>query len=435
MVCEMARIRMPSALLASTLGWAVTASALQPLDVFVAHAHSSNPDVRVARATAEQRAAEASVTSGRLLPSFTASGTYTRNQYEVSLTLPVSLDPNGGAITIQPQNQLDASLVLSVPVIDIGAWDRRAAAAAARDAAEQDAAAADVDVERRVTRAYYQLIADEAVLASAERALGVAKDHLQLTHSKIESGTASELDARRGEADVARAEQDVAAAGLALATGRRDLASLSGLEPEPGNGFPEDDLHDERPLADWMVGSSSLPSVASAEANLEASQASARAATAAWLPTLSASATERFTNAPSFVGHSSYFLAQATASWKFDASVSPASRAQAAAVVAARARADKSTRDAEDAVFRAWHQVRAGIDSARSARAQVKATALAADLARDRYASGVATQLDVLQAEQDAFRADVTRIQMDADLAYARAALRLWSGQRTQRTP
>jgi outer membrane protein TolC len=431
----MARVRMPSALLALTLGWAAPAFALQPLDVFVVQARSSNPDLRVARATAEQRAAEASVTSGRLLPSFSASGTYTRNQYEVSLSLPPGLDPNAGPITIQPQNQLDAALVLSVPVVDIGAWDRRTAAVAARDAAEQDAGAAAIEVERRVTRAYYQLLAEEAVFGSAERALSLAKDHLQLTRSKIESGTASELDARRGEADVARAEQDVAAAGLALATGRRDLASLSGVEPEPATSFPEDDLHEERPLADWMAGRGTPPSVAAAEASLEASRATARATTAAWLPTLSASATERFTNAPSFVGHSSYFLAQATASWKFDASLSPARRAQAAAVVAARARADKSVRDAEDAVFQAWHQVRAGIDSARSARAQVKATALAADLARERYTSGVATQLDVLQAEQDAFRADVARIQMDADLAYARAALRLWSGQGTQRTP
>ncbi len=38
----------------------------------------------------------------------------------------------------------------------------------------------------------------------------------------------------------------------------------------------------------------------------------------------------------------------------------------------------------------------------------------------DRYESGVATQLDVLQARQDAFSADVARIQADADLAYAR---------------
>ncbi len=67
--------------------------------------------------------------------------------------------------------------------------------------------------------------------------------------------------------------------------------------------------------------------------------------------------------------------------------------------------------------------------SAQSSRAQVAATRLAASLAEDRYESGVATQLDVLQARQDAFSADVARIQADADLAYARVALRMDSAQ------
>jgi outer membrane protein TolC len=198
--------------------------------------------------------------------------------------------------------------------------------------------------------------------------------------------------------------------------------------------FLEDDLREEEPLTAWMGGTQNLPKVAAARANREASEENTRAARAAWLPILNANATERFTNATSFAGHNAYYLLQATASWRLDATLSPATRAQNAAAAASSARADKAERDAEDAIFQAWHQVRAGIDSARSARAQVKATALAAVLARDRYQSGVATQLDMLQAEQDAFRADVSRIQVDADLAYARAALRLNAGKRKAST-
>jgi outer membrane protein TolC len=54
---------------------------------------------------------------------------------------------------------------------------------------------------------------------------------------------------------------------------------------------------------------------------------------------------------------------------------------------------------------------------------------MAAELARDRYGVGAATQLDVIRAQEDAFRAEVTRIQADTDLAYARAALRASAGQ------
>jgi outer membrane protein TolC len=151
---------------------------------------------------------------------------------------------------------------------------------------------------------------------------------------------------------------------------------------------------------------------------------------ASLLPTLSASAQEKFTNATAFVGgHNAIYLFQVTASWKIDTTLVAQTRAQNAAAAAARANEEHARQAAEDAVFRDWQQIRADIDSARSARAQVAAAALAASLAQDRYESGVATQLDVLQARQDAFSADVARIQADADLAYARLALRLDAGQ------
>ena len=53
----------------------------------------------------------------------------------------------------------------------------------------------------------------------------------------------------------------------------------------------------------------------------------------------------------------------------------------------------------------------------------------AADLARQRYQVGTITQLDLLQAQRDAFSAEVSRIQADADLVNARVQLRLASGQ------
>jgi outer membrane protein TolC len=53
----------------------------------------------------------------------------------------------------------------------------------------------------------------------------------------------------------------------------------------------------------------------------------------------------------------------------------------------------------------------------------------AAAQARSRYAVGNIAQLDLLQAQRDAFIADVNRIQADADLANARAQLRLASGR------
>src|SRR5690606_22414485 len=92
-------------------------------------------------------------------------------------------------------------------------------------------------------------------------------------------------------------------------------------------------------------------------------------------------------------------------------------------------RTAKTRRDMEDQIFTAHQQIQTGIAKSTAARAQAAATKKAADLALERYQAGAATQLDVTQAQRDAFAANVSQIQADADLAYARLLLRINAGQ------
>jgi outer membrane protein TolC len=404
------------------------ARALQPLDTFLAAARNANQDNREAAATTTQRQAEAAVAKARLYPVFSAAGTYTYNEYEVSLALPSSFGGNGKPLVIQPRNQVDGTLTISVPVIDVGAWRRLSAASLTAEATQASQRATEQDVETQVFRTYYQLIGQEAVLEAARRTLEVSQKNLALVQDKKASGTASELDVQRGRADIARAEGDVASAELAVVTARRQLATATSIEPEPASGFIDDDLHDEKPLDTWMSDAHNTPRVIFANAARRAADKTAAAAQAAWFPTLSATAQERLTNATSFSGHPAVYLLQASLAWRFDGTLSPTVRAQDAAASASAIRAERAERAAQDAIYQAWHQVRAGIEKSRAARVQIDASQLAAELARDRYTVGAATQLDVVQAQQDAFRAEVARIQADTDLAYARAALRASAG-------
>ncbi len=399
------------------------AYALQPLDAFLKRAGETNPDVLAGDATAVQREAEADRATGALLPSFQAQGTYTRNQYEVAF--PATVLGGNGTFTVLPQNQFDGYFTLNVPIIDVGAWDKRAEARANRDGARADLAFTKLDVARSVARDYFQLLANEAVLLSARRNLELSRQNAALTAAKRQDGTASELDVQRARGEVASAEQQLARAEVSVATGRRALESVSGLPPEPTTDFPTDDLRAEPPLDQWLTWTDRLPAVESAQAAQRSAETRASGARSSLVPTLAASAQERVTNAPSLTLHNEYYLLQLTAIWKLDTTISPNIRAQRAAAAAAAARADKALRAAGDAIFNDWNQVHASIKVANAARAQVAASGAAADLARDRYQGGVATQLDVLQANQDLFRADVARIQADADLSFARASLRL----------
>jgi outer membrane protein len=411
-----------------------SAFALQPVTEFLEHAKAWNPQNRAAQATTVQRDAEVAVSTGSLLPNFAATGTYTRNEYEVTTAalIPSSMMPTAGSIpniVIQPQDQLDANLLLTVPIINIANWDRRAAAKATLEGARADEASTVLNVEKNVVRDYYTLLGDQAVLLSATSNVEIARHNVKLARDRKESGTGSELDVQRALADQAKAEQSVTAAQLGVTNTQRDLYSLSGLAAEPATAFPEDDLHEEAELASWTSKASGVPSVKSAVATRMAAEEGARAANGAWLPSVSASAQEKFTNATAFAGgHVAVYLLQATATWKLDTTLGAQIRAQDAAAAAARANENRAVQAAEDAVFRDWQQIRADIETARSSRVQLVALKLAASLAEDRYSSGVATQLDVLQARQDAFSADVARIQADSDLAYARLALRLDAG-------
>src|SRR2546425_12569213 len=190
-----------------------------------------------------------------------------------------------------------------------------------------------------------------------------------------------------------------------------------------------DDLHAEPELSLFLKDVVALPSVAAAAANTHAAALEADVRRLALAPIIAGAFTEMGTNAPGFIGHDWSYRAALTATWSFDLTRIGDIRAQDAAVGATRARELRATLAARDAIHREWNTIAAGIARSRSARAGKEAAFHAAEQARERYRAGTITQLDLLQAQRDAFNAEVSRIQADADLVNARAQLRLSSGQ------
>jgi outer membrane protein len=68
--------------------------------------------------------------------------------------------------------------------------------------------------------------------------------------------------------------------------------------------------------------------------------------------------------------------------------------------------------------------------ASQSARSQAAAARLAADRARECYAAGAGTQLELIQAQRDLSSMEAARIQTDANLALDRILLRLAVGER-----
>lgn len=395
------------------------ALALEPLDTFVSSARTRNFDAREQRALTAQRETEADASRVKLLPTLGVTGTYTRNQFEARVADKL----------IVPENQVDLYLTANVTLVDVGQWERIGASNRTREAADSRAKSTSLDVARVVVRDYYQVVAATSVLSSAERTLETSEKNLAFVTTRKEAGFAQELDQKRAEAEVARNRQLVADAGYQVAVARRALETDSGKKPADGAPQLDADLTPESPLAEWEgKGADGHPSVRAAADEARAAERQATATRAQLLPTLALGAQNRFTNATGFQDRSSIYALTATVAIRFDASSIVTGNAQDDAVAVARVREERTRQATKDRLYLAWYAVRTQIDKAKAARAGVESNRLAARLARQRYEAGTATFLDVTTAERDAFVADVTRIQADSDLLFARADLRVAAG-------
>ncbi len=401
-------------IVAAVLAGAGPARALQPLSEFLAGARAANLDNREAAMAAVEQQHEALAALGRDLPSLSVRASYTRNQF--AAVFPVMTTPTSPpqTLVIQPFDQWDLFLQADAPLVDFAGWTRARAARRAAGAARQNARATVLEVEKQVARFYYGLVGAEALRQSAERSFAAAQANAELTRERRAGGVATALDVERAQAEVERARQVIADVELQAQLAHRALITLSGVTPSGAAPPPEDDLHEEAPLERWdTTPDAAIPLLAAAAEQARGAALSARAVKLSLVPTLTASFIERITNATSFIGQPDYFTFTLNLAWRLDVASVANIRAQASLAEIALIRQERARLAVHDQIYEAWQRVRTGIAKSRAARAQAK---------------GAGTQLEVVQAQRDAFAAEVGRVQADADLTFARALLRLSSG-------
>jgi outer membrane protein len=400
-------------------------AAQQPLDTFLDAARTRALDVRAAEAAVDQARSQVAEARARLLPSFVAVGSYTRNQEEVAIQIPTGPTTPPREAVITPDDQLDARFTLTVPLIDVPGWGVLSAQGDLADAADARADVARVEVQIAVAQLWHQLVATRGLVAAAQRNLQAAQQSREAMAARVEVGAAAQLELARTEAEVARASQSLAEAELLAVLAARNIQDLTEIAPSPETIALADDLAEEQPLETWIARAGVSPAVRAARSEEAAAETLSDGAWTALLPTVAASATERLTNASGFSGQDSVWSATVSATWIFDFGRTAQIHTRSAAYAAARARTERAERQARTQIFEAWHRVRSMIARARAAEAAEAATRRAASDARARFETGAATQLEVIQADRDLFASEVARIQALADLGTARTVLRL----------
>lgn len=411
-----------SRLLAGLVVVASLGARAENVQTFLDAAEQGSVDRRISIEQRNRAAAEYRQAWTGLLPSLSASAGWTHNQYNAEITTnPVT----GTKAVIIPYDQFDANFRFEVPLIDTGRWFRAMAAGASEEAAALREQVTRDLVRRQVVASYYGYAASLAVRASAKKSATVAVEQLKLMEIRASVGTVTELDLLRAKAEAARTRQVVADTESLVATSRRTLRTLSGQEPPEALPLPEDDVSPEAALAALEARVDQLPAVLAADQDARASGKIAAASKLALVPLVSAQFTERITNATSFTGQAASYNAGINLAWRLDVPTFMGMQVQSANEQTALLAGERARLQARDQIHADWQRLQAALIKIDAARAQVEAAQRATQVAKDRYAAGAATQVDVIQAERDVFGAEVSQIQARTELATARASLRI----------
>ena len=380
-----------------------------------------NRDVRAALAVIDEFRAQHRAARGALLPELTATAQSGRNQASFGTF---------GAQTFD-LHRATADLVWE---LDVWGRLRRGTQAARADLAvrEEDRRALELSLIGDVATGYFDLRASDLNLEIARRTLESRRQTLQLARRRLEQGVISELDVRQFEAEVASPAASVADFQRQIAQQENALSVLLGHGPGAiprGRSLTEMAARIPVPAGVPSALLANRPDVRGAEANFRAATARIGVAQAARLPTSTITG-QYGTQSTEF----SQWFGSGTNIWQAFVGVSVPlffqGRPGGEQVNIAGARAAQARYGYEQTVLVALREVEDALVALRTAQdrtaaQQRQAVALrrALELADMRYQTGVASYLEVLDAQRGLFGAELALTQAERDQLVAAVQL------------
>lgn len=392
---------------ATALPWAQAFKGTR-LQQLIPLALANNRDLRVAAANIDSARATAAARDADLWPT-------------VNVGISGSRTPtaNGGITSVY-----QAGLQVSAYELDLFGRLRSldAAAAAQLLAAESNQQAVRIALVASVATAEIALQADEALLKITRDTLASREQSLSLTRQRFDGGITNEIDLRAAESALQAARVALAQTQRQRALDENALVLLLGSALPADLPAPTGLLVDFEPLAELPAGMPSevltrRPDLRQAEAQLVAADANIDAARAAFFPriTLTGSFGTVSSQLSNLFKNSAWSFAPSLVQPLFDAGRNRANLAQA------RAQRDIATAQYEKAVQSAFRDVadalagRATLGEQRSAQsAQVDAESRRLELSEQRYKAGIASSLDVLDAQRSLFTAQQALVQVQS---------------------
>jgi len=371
----------------------------------------NNRDLRVAVLNIEKARAQYQIQRAAQFPEIGVAGQGSRQP---------------STVTGQYVNMYTAGLTM--PSWEIDFWGRigslKEQALAQYLATAEGRKSAQISLIANVANAWLGLQADEELMEISRRTLGTREQSVTLTKLRLDSGVASELDFRQ-----AQSLAESARATLAQQTRQREL-DVNALTLLVGQGLPSDllaslqgkKLSDLPAIADVPSGLPSdlllrRPDVRQAEQSMIAANANIGAARAAFFPNISLTASAGFVNpelSDLFSAGSKYFsIAPSLYLPIFNAGRTRANLevAEAGEKIAV-AQYEKSIQTAFREVSDALVSSQTLQDQLQAQSRQLEAEQVRYKLSDLRYTNGVASYLDLLDAQRSLFALEQSVVQV-----------------------
>ena len=373
---------------------------------------ANNRDLRVAVLNIESARATYRIQRADLFPSVTASGSGSAQR------TPAALSQTGSALTT---HQYSAGIGFASYELDLFGRVRSLNEQALQSFFATEAArrSTQISLVAELANAWLALAADQERLALAEQTLKSRSESLALTRRRFDLGAASQLTVSQAQSTVDSARADVAASRSQVAQDRNALALLAGA-PVPEALLPAHLSDALNTLPELPAGLPSAllerrPDVLQAEAALKGANANIGAARAAFFPRIALTASAGSASA-SLDG----LFKGGSGAWSFAPSISLPlfdAGANQAGLKSAEVGRDIRVAQYEKAVQSAFREVADALaargelgEQLDAQTALVQSTTQALRLSEARYASGIDSYLEVLDAQRSLYGAQQSLI-------------------------
>ena len=200
----------------------------------VAIASNQSPGVAIAQLRSQEAAAKVTQSRGALLPSVTGQASVvdrTFNLYTLGITLPSIPGLPPYAELQGPVYDSEARLVVAQPLFNVASWRKMRASQLGELGARADQGVSSESAAQAAALAYLRAARAEAVLKARTDDLGLAQALQSLAEAQLAAGTSPQIDVTRARTEVAAAKGTLVIARNARDRARIDLARTLGLDP------------------------------------------------------------------------------------------------------------------------------------------------------------------------------------------------------------